>query len=194
LIDFDSFYHPSLKMPKATTCGTVGYAPPFAWRTNVLDPKRTWCPHADRYTLTILIAEFLTLDRGWPLTAEGGMFDQDELRARSGPGLDTAKKVLNTQWPRVASLFVATINSKDFEFCPSPRDWRRILGSTFPKPPSLSQLENIPVGHFKKILRSTNRAAAPLWPPPNLSEIPKFKVESRRNVSNVVVLPLGPWN
>ena len=31
LIDFDSLFHSSLKMPKDTTCGTDGYIPKFAW-------------------------------------------------------------------------------------------------------------------------------------------------------------------
>ena len=61
LIDFDSLYHPSLSMPGATTCGTDGYAAPYAWDGDKLIPGRTWCRCADRYALAILIVEFLML-------------------------------------------------------------------------------------------------------------------------------------
>lgn len=194
LIDFDSLYHPSLAMPKATTCGTVGYAPPFAWRGDVLDARRTWCPHADRYALGLLVAEFCVLDKGSPITAEGGMFDQDEIRQRSGPSLDSARKALTAHWPNLSGLFEATINSEHFGSCPSPQDWQRALDSTFPRPPSLTQLESIPAGYFQQILSSINRPAVALWGPPDLSEIPEFKVETRNSFSNVIILPSNPWN
>lgn len=194
LIDFDSFYCPSLTMPTATTCGTIGYAPPFAWRTGALDPKLTWCLHTDRYALGILIAEFCILDKGSPMTSDGGMFDQDELRQRSGRGLDAARRTLHSQWPAAARLFDATINSKNFESCPSPKDWQCAINSIFPKPPSLAHLESIPAGYFERILKSASRPAAILRPPPALSEIPEFKVEPRNYFSNVLTLPPDPWN
>lgn len=194
LIDFDSLYHPSLPMPKATTCGTVGYVPPFAWRGDTLDACRTWCPHADRYALGLLIAEFCILDKGSPITADGGMFDQNELCRRRGPGLDSARKALLAYWPNLSDLFEATIGSRDFESCPSPQDWQHVLDSTFPKPPSLDQLGGIPAGYFERISMSSNRPAIPLLLPPDLSEIPRFKVEPRKGVSNAVTLPSNPWN
>ena len=187
LIDFDSLYHPSLNMPKATTCGTVGYAPPYAWRGTILDSKQTWCEYADRYALAILIAEFLVLNKDWPLTAEGGMFEQDELRARSGPGLNKAKKALKTQYPDAAGLFEIAINSKDFQDCPSPQQWLRIFDNALPKPPCLDQLESIAPDYFEKIL-NRNRPPATLWSPPNLSEIPWFEVEFPMAGRNTVKL------
>jgi serine/threonine protein kinase len=90
LIDFDSLFHPSLTMPANTTCGTLGYTAPWAWRQDQLSGAATWSPAADRYALAILCAEFLLMDVGAALTAEGGMFDQDELRARQGPGVSAA--------------------------------------------------------------------------------------------------------
>jgi len=194
LIDFDSFYHPSLSMPKATTCGTAGYTPPFARQAGVLDARRTWCLHADRwYALGILIAEFCILDRGSPLTSEGGMFNQDELRVRSGSGLDAARKTLHAQWPAVVSMFDATIKSRDFESCPSPQNWQKVFDGAFVEPPSLAHLESIPADYFQKIL-SMRRPAIPVWSPPYLSEIPEFKPKKPKAISKVVVLPPGPWN
>jgi serine/threonine protein kinase len=192
-IDFDSLFHPSLAMPKSTTCGTIGYAPPFAWRGDVMEAKRTWCPHADRYALGILVTEFCILDKGSPMTSDGGMFDQDELRSRSGPGLNSAMRALITNWPNLSSLFEATINSRDFESCPGPRDWKQAIDRIFPKPPSLADIEGIPAGYFEKILKNASRPAI-IFRPPALSEIPEFKVELRNYCSNVLTLPPNPWN
>ena len=193
LIDFDSFYHESLSMPKATTCGTVGYAPPFAWRSDVLDARCTWRPCADRYALALLVVEFCIIDRGAPITADGGIFNQDELRRRSGPGLDSARKALAANWPHLSSLFEAAIKSRDFECCPSPEDWGAALGGPIPKAPDLAQLEAIPVDYFRLVLRDAGRTANPLWRAPKLCEIPEFKVKISGDISDGVTLPPDPW-
>jgi serine/threonine protein kinase len=193
LIDFESAYHPTLRMPEVTTCGTVGYAPPFAWRAGVLDPKQSWCPYADRYALSVLVVEFLVLDKGWPLTAEGGMFEQDELRARSGPGLDRTKRALKAKWPSMAGLFERAISSENFQTCPSPQQWQQAFESISERPPSLAQLESIDADYFKRML-SRNRRPAPLWPAPDLSEIPAPQLQLPKVVSQAVTLPPNPWN
>ena len=72
LIDFDSFYHPSLSMPRATTCGTTGYTAHHDWGNGLLNAKRTWCQHVDRYALALLNAEFLLVRPGAEATGEGG--------------------------------------------------------------------------------------------------------------------------
>ena len=196
LIDFDSLYHPSLSMPEATTCGTIGYTPSFAWKSNTLNVRRTWCPYADRYALTIINVEFLALNKGAPLTAEGGMFEQHELRARSGKGIYMIKKLLQKEWQEVVSLFEATINSKNFASCPSPEDWQEVL-EAIPgapvRPPRLEQLENIPQDYFKNVL-SKLRPAAPLWPAPNLSSMPTIDFQIPQTNSEYVSLPPDPWN
>lgn len=197
LIDFESFYHPKLKMPKATTCGTTGYTAPFAWQSGTLDAKQSWCLYADRYALALLIVEFLVLDKGFPLTAEGGMFDQDELCTRSGTGLDQTIRTLEKDWPTVTNLFKKAINSKGFNSCPSPQDWRQMLESipgVFVRPPKLGQLEKISADYFRKII-GMSRRPAPLWPAPCLADIPEFDLESSlKSVSNIVTLPSNPWN
>jgi serine/threonine protein kinase len=196
LIDFDSMYHPSLSMPKGTTCGTVGYAPPFAWQSNALDPRRTWCPCADRYALAVIIVEFLALDKNAPLTAEGGMFDQNELRSRSGKGIERIRRLLQKEWKQVSPLFEDAINSKDFASCPSPKDWQQVL-ETLPgaqsKPPRLEQLENITPNDFQYIL-SKIRPAAPLWSTPKLSEMPTVELKLPQTVTVQVLLPDDPWS
>jgi serine/threonine protein kinase len=194
-IDFDSLYHPSLTIPKATTCGTAGYVPPFAWDSNGLDANRTWCPYADRYTTAIIIAEFLTLDKGSPLTAEGGTFSQDELCARCGKGLNNIRKLLVRQSPHVAQLFDSAVNSRDFQSCPSPQDWKQALATipvTDVKPPALNQIKDDYEDYFQKTL-SKARPAMPLWPVPKLSEVPVVDFELLKAASISVALPSNPW-
>ena len=174
LIDFDSFYHPSLSMPKATTCGTTGYTAHLAWNNGRLNPRRTWCENADRYALTILNVEFLLVKPGAKATGEGGIFDQDELKNQSGSGIDSIVAQLGSDYPRAAQLLEATINGSTFADCPSPQDWSGLFnkGSDLVvTPPNLNELGRIPPDHFAKIL-SKCRPAAPLWPAPDLDQMP----------------------
>lgn len=192
LIDFDSMYHPNLAMPKATTCGSVGYTSPYAWLSNNLDAKRTWCLYADRYALAIIIVEFLTLDKDSPLTADGGMFEQEELRKRGGKGIDDIKKVLSKEWAQVLPLFDVVINSRNFASCPSPQDWQKVLDNTPEariKPPRIDELESIRSDYFGAILGKL-RPAAPLYPTPNLSD----SLNLSPTVTRPVSLPPDPWN
>jgi len=195
LIDFDSVYHPSLQMPQATTCGTEGYTAPFAWQNGTPDSRRTWCPHADRFALTVLNVEFLVLEEGAPLAAEGGMFHQDELRTRSGEGLALAFTTLRREYPAAASFLQAAMGSNDFEDCPSPEDWGRFL-DTLPEaplgPPRLGQLETIEPEFFVQML-AERRPAAPVWPAPSLDEMPPDRIEAPVRPVRVVSLPADPW-
>lgn len=193
LIDFDSFYHPSLRRPQATTCGTVGYIPPFAWRASKLAAKHTWCPYSDRYSLSILLTEFLILDKSCPLTAEGGMFDQDELCKRYGPGLNRAKKVLKKEWPEVLNLFDSTISSVNFNSCPSPKDWQLVLDKmpeVRAKPPKLEQVNKFStdscLGIFKK------KQAVPSQPVPTLSEVRPVCINLPQSFPEYMPLPPAP--
>jgi len=186
LIDFDSLYHPNLSIPAGTTCGTIGYAAPFAWDSRQLDPTLTWCPCADRYALAILCTEFLALDAGSPLTAEGGMFDQDQLCRRKGTGVSHAISRLESDYPAAASLFERAIKSKGHTDCPTPELWLNISGGmgAAASPPELDELENVVPDFFENVLRK-QRPAAPLWPAPSLDEMP-FDSSARPAV------PVGP--
>lgn len=192
LIDFDSLYHPSLPMPGATTCGTDGYAAPYAWDGDRLNPGRTWCRCADRYALAIIIVEFLTLYRRATMTGEGGMFDQDELRKRYGHGLNRVRKILK-DWPGVLDLFNAAISSTNFNSCPSPKDWQQMLG-TIPearaKPSKLEQLSGFSADYVRRILNK--QPIAPSQPVPNLSEIKPIHIELPQSTQRYVTLPPAP--
>ena len=195
LIDFDSLYHPSFTMPAATTCGTTGYTAHQAWNSGNLDPHRTWCPHADRYALALLNVEFLLVGRQTKATGEGGIFDQDELKKQSGKGINAIIDLLKQQHPRMASLLESTIRSNSFSDCPSPQDWIGFY-NTVPglmiNPPSLDELQDIPLNHFANLL-SKRRPAAPLWPAPNLLDLPLQIPQVSKVYVPKVVLPPDPW-
>lgn len=198
LIDFDSMYHPSLSMPKATTCGTTGYTTHLAWNHGSLDPKRTWCQKADRYALSLLNTEVLLVDRGMQYTGEGGIFDQEELRAQSGKGLNKILSELNAQYPLAAQLLDAAINCRDFSNCPSPLDWNSLY-NTIPglmiDPPSLSDFQDVSFEGIRKLLNQP-RAAVPLWPAPSLDELSKagLKIPEQPNINiHQIALPPDPW-
>lgn len=174
LIDFDSLYHPSLRMPRATTCGTTGYTPHHAWNNGNLDPRRTWCERADRYALTLINAEFLLVKPGAKATGEGGIFDQDELRRQSGTGINSIMRQLKSKYPHAAHLLEATIHSSYIKDCPSPQDWDGCFTTTpslTSATPCLDDLMDIPPGYFANRLNKC-RIAAPLWPAPSLSQMP----------------------
>jgi hypothetical protein len=195
LIDFDSTYHPTLAMPAVTTCGTEGYTHPFVWHCGTPRPEATWCPAADRFALTLVCVEFLVLDAGAPLAAEGGMFDQEQLRARSGPTLDQVRTRLRTEFQAAMPLFDAAIRSCSCLDCPAPGDWLRfcdtILGPDA-VPPPLDDLENILPDYFARLLQRRVRAA-PVWPAPHLPELPNELFVLPNAPRRVVPLPQNPW-
>jgi hypothetical protein len=185
-------------MPNATTCGTTGYTSPLAWNNGNLDPRVTWCQNADRFTLALLNAEFLLTDPTMPATGEGGIFDQEELRARAGKKISSILSKLNSQHPLAAQLLDAAINSNNFSSCPSPQDWFSLY-CTVPglmiTPPSLQDVAEIASDHFQKILIKT-KAVLPHWPAPRLNEISEVNIQiSKTNMANMpqVSLPPDPW-
>jgi len=197
-IDFGSFFHPSLRMPKATTCGTEGYTAPYAWKNNRLDPRRTWCEYADRYAVSLLNVEFLLVTKGTEVTAEGGIFDQDELKSRSGQGINAITRRMKSKHPQAVHLLQNAINSRSFADCPSPADWNNLYkgvpGMTV-APPSLADLQDTSVARISSIL-SKCRPAAQLWPAPSLQEMPVKTLQIPKAPTihtQAVDLPPDPW-
>lgn len=194
LIDYDSLYHASLSMPKATTSGTIGYAAPYAWNNGDLDPSKTWCEYADRYALSLIIAEFLLINPSAEMTGDGGIFDQEELRKCSGKGLSTIVRELQTRHPQAAQLLEKTIQSSQFSDCPSPQDWYDVyitVPGVMVDPPSLKDFPPVQVSLPKK-----RKAAEPVWPAPRLDEIAPGKLlipKSHKTVIPGLALPANPW-
>jgi len=198
LIDFDSFYHLTLKMPQATTCGTAGYISHHAWNNGKLEPHRTWCQHADRYALALLNAEILLVKRGIQTTGDGGLFDQEELKTQSGKGIDSVLAELKAKYPHAAKLFQRAIHSSCFLDCPSPQDWSSFFNTAAGlaiMPPSINDLSDDCFARMTDILNRC-RAAVPLWPAPSLGEMP-VKVPQVPKIYTIqpqaVGLPPDPW-
>ena len=186
LIDFDSLYHPRLTMPVATTCGTPGYVAPYTWQRGGLDPAISWRPGADRYALALLNTEFLALRKGAPLSVDGGMFDQDELCARSGKSVDLARNTLAAEHPQALPLFEAAIKSTSFDSCPSPQDWLSLCGSYVLNPPRLADIEEFRAEDLAALLRR-RRPAPPVWPAPLLRDLPPIEPEASAAPTRVAV-------
>lgn len=190
LIDWDSAYHRGLTMPENTTCGTAGYTAPFAWDRGQLDACRTWHPHGDRFSLAILGAEFLCVSPDSPLTGEGGMFEQDEICRRSGPGIKSLTAQLNGQFPGAALLLERALRAGSYDECPAPEEWcefcRRFA------PPALAEVAPVPATLFQDIL-SKRRPAAPIWPAPSLGDAPLDLTVASHWEREAPDLPIDPW-
>jgi len=133
LIDWDCIFHPSLSMPLNTSFGTEGYIAPFVKNSGKPDPHLTWRPHADRFSMAILNAEFLSMDAGTPLRNDGGMFEQAELFNRGGPETTRIINALQKSFPDAAILLEKTLQAQSFDDCPSPAEWLA-LGNTINRP------------------------------------------------------------
>jgi serine/threonine protein kinase len=169
LIDFDSACHPSTPMPQATTCGTAGYLAPFVWQGTTADARASWCPCADRFALALLCTEFMLAGIGSVATGDGGLFDQEELRRRKGPGLRSLQRQL-AQYGHIARLLDSALASTGFATCPSPQDW--LNGLALPSradssTPQLKDMEPIEPDYFKLILART-RERSPIFVAPSL--------------------------
>ena len=195
LIDFDSIYHTSLRMPSATTCGTEGYTAPFVWKSGRPCPSATWCTQGDRYSLAIVSAEFLVLELGAPLGAEGGLFDQEQLRQRRGDTLQLARDRLRNEYADALPLFEAAINSRSCDDCPAPDDWLRfcdtVMGPAV-EPPALSALECAQPDDFTRLLQR-RIPAAPVWPAPNLDDLPDGTIGTPAAPQMFLQIPDDPW-
>ena len=198
LIDFDSLYHPSLRIPRATTCGTTGYMPHLVWRNGNPDPRTTWCERADRYALALLNAEFLLVDRRSRVTGDGGLFDQEELRRQSGTNLDRIVLNMNTKYPGAAELLKSAIHCRSFSDCPSPQDWINFCDLMQNSQVTVPKLESSPktirqriVGILGSHKCETSQPKAPRLvdmplPKLHIPTVPKIKAPK-------VKLPPDPW-
>lgn len=197
LIDFDSVFHVSLAMPRATTCGTAGYTAAYMWTGDDLDARRSWCEGADRYALALLNAEMLLVCSGTADTGEGGIFDQEELRNRRGKGIDSIAAELSARYPQAATLLLQAIHSRTPADCPTPGAWKSLFEGVPAGTPRASTLVELPdpVDRIAELLART-RPAAQLWPAPSLRDVPVARPQlPPRNsvVPSAPQLPPDPW-
>jgi hypothetical protein len=199
LIDFGSFYHITLQMPPATTCGTEGYTAAYAWDNGKLKAENSWCEGSDRYALSLLNVEFLLVNKGTEATAEGGIFEQNELKKRSGNGINSIIGRLRAKYPQAVQLLERTINSRNCMDCPSPQQWNGFLNTisvNIAKPVvNFDALSDTYKNQISSILRKV-RTPAPLWPAPSLEDIPRqiLKIPAVKYIPpRPVDLPSDPW-
>jgi hypothetical protein len=127
LIDWDSLYAPSLRMPANTTAGTDGYTAPFV-RDGNDDPAATWTIGGDRFALAVLILEAFAAAPGCPLTGDGGgLLEQSQLNTRGGPGIRDALDTAARHTSVVEPLFMRALHARAALDCPSPREWQQSL-------------------------------------------------------------------
>jgi len=123
IINWDEVFHPTLAIPPNRMLGTCGYIPPFINKGGVPVRLLTWRPQADRFSLAILNAEFLSLNAGSPMEGDGGMFNQEELYARSGKGIALILDALRKNFPGADTLLKKALDAQSFDECPSPKEW-----------------------------------------------------------------------
>ncbi len=196
VIDFDSVFHRTLSMPSATICGTDGYVAPFVWEGCAPDVSRTWNVHADRFSLAVLIVEFLLLRANSPLGADGGLFSQEELRTQSRPRFSALIGELRADYPEAGSLFSSALASTTYDGCPSPDDWIHCCdamhgASTI----SRCEVEAVEPNFFTRLLGKLrgNGAVAVAHTAPRLADLPDPIVDFRLPHLPAVELPEDPW-
>ncbi|HYP26103.1 MAG TPA: serine/threonine-protein kinase [Blastocatellia bacterium] len=178
LIDWDSIYHPHLSMPPNTTYGTNGYIAPFVRLNQVEDPKATWRPLSDRFSLAVMNAEFLLIDKDSPLTGDGGMFDQQELYESDGPGIRSLLRKAREEFPDAARMLERALRARSCEECAGPSEWRVWNDiSTGNRVPSLSEIYD-PKEDFEEFLQKIRKPRPPAPQPPRLSELESVSLKS----------------
>lgn len=168
LIDWDSIYHPSLTLPPNTTFGTNGYIAPFVKVNGKEDPRITWQHRADRFSLAVLNIEFLTIERGSPVTGDGGLLNQDEIYNLGGSGIDRIVGRLRRDFPSAVRLFDQLLRAGSFDDCPGPDEWIALgAGVTAP---SLKDVYD-PQQDFLTFIQKLQQKRPPEIPAPQLRDI-----------------------
>ena len=128
LIDWDCLYHPSLPFQPNTTFGTLGYVAPFlADGAGQYSVRDSWTERADRFALSILIAEFLLTGPGSPVHEDGSLFSQAQLSVGWGSHLAQCLNGLGEITPACARLLQVALDAREFGDCPAPGQWKTAL-------------------------------------------------------------------
>lgn len=184
LIDWDSVYHADLPMPQNTTCGTPGYAAPFAWVDGRPNASSLWNAQGDRFALAVMCVEFLVTDTGSPFAGEGGLFEQRELAFAHGSTLHGVRRKLASTFPRAGHLFEQALRARDAAACPTPQQWEQACRNGL-EPASADAVANVSQAGF--LPRKFDFAAPHLAPP--------RPVEVMQPVASRIAppLPSNPW-
>lgn len=130
LIDWDSMYNGSLYFQKSLPAGAEGYIAPWVVdETGRYDARKTWNAKGDRFSLAIVIAEFLLVDKQSPRYYNGALFSQEILQNPKQLTVQRYTEQLNKMSESVGDLFKQTLFAGSFETCPEPYRWIRALES-----------------------------------------------------------------
>lgn len=129
LIDWDCLYHPQLSFQLNTTSGTMGYIAPFIKIANSnSNASASWCEHADRFALAILVAEILIISPDTPPPQEDGtLFSQSQIDTAGNDFIRGQIEQLRCLSKPCAALLKKAFIASTFQECPSPEDWESAL-------------------------------------------------------------------
>ncbi len=121
--DWDQLYHPSLSKPANAVPGAVGYIAPFVKDEADASIDASWKARADRFALAVLNCEILLMSSDSPVTAGGGLFEQQHVFDRAGQTLQRVRNILQRNSPEALRLFDQCLTASNFDQCPGPREW-----------------------------------------------------------------------
>lgn len=125
-INWDNLFHPSLNPQPNSTVGTAGYIAPFV-KVNTSGANAMWHAHSDRFALSVLNFEIMLMRADSPRTSSGGLFDQQDVFARSGQTLSHVRNGLHQSFPDAVKLLDQSLTASSFEQCPAPSDWLSLI-------------------------------------------------------------------
>jgi hypothetical protein len=139
--------------------------------------------------MAILCAEFLIVERGCLLANDGGLFEQSEIYARGGPGIQSILITLTGRYAPVGRLLQRALAALSFDDCPSPAEWLACATLTAPIPaPSLRDVADF-TSQFDRAIQKLQQPRAPQRPAPPLSELPEPDLSPLRRANAVK----APW-
>lgn len=127
LIDWENLFHSTLPPPPNATAGADGYVAPFAGAFD-----QTWRENSDRFSLTILNAEILSVRAGSTPAGSGGLFEQGDLYEGAGRTVSEVRNVLQHSFPAAAEMLDAALIARSFERCPGPSEWTSFINRELP--------------------------------------------------------------
>lgn len=124
-VEWEHLFHPSLSKPVNITAGSVGYIAPFI--KPELNVDATWKSRADRFALAVLNCEILLTNVDSPITAGGGLLEQQHIFDRAGQTLQRLRNALQQNSPAALKLFDQCLTASNFDQCPGPREWLGLI-------------------------------------------------------------------
>jgi hypothetical protein len=125
--DWEHLYHPSLSKMASATSAAVGYIAPFVKAETIANMDATWKARSDRFALAVLNSEILLANSDSPITAGGGLLEQQHIFDRAGQTLQRLRNRLQQNSPDALKLFDQCLTASNFDQCPGPREWLNLI-------------------------------------------------------------------